>query len=80
MDYKTACSLAANNKLQSLRKERGFTQKEICQILQESGFKLDRTTYSKFETGKRKLQCEVLIALADFYDVTTDYILGLKNK
>ncbi len=80
MNYQTAYSMMSNNNLQILRKEHGLTQGRICEILQGLGFEIERSTYSKYETGKRKLQCEVLIALADYYNVTTDYILGLDNK
>ena len=34
------------------------------------------STYQNYEAGKRIPTAEILIKLADFYGVTTDYILG----
>ena len=35
-----------------------------------------QTTYSKYELGKINIPVDVLIKLADFYDVTLDYLVG----
>lgn len=80
MDCLTALKLMKNNKLKELRKENKQSQKNVCEILKNSGLKIDRTTYSKYETGKRKIPCEVLIIIADFYDVSIDYLLGIGRK
>lgn len=63
--------------LKKLRNERGLTQKQLCKELQKHGLFIDRTTYSKYETGSRSIPCEVLIKFAKFYGATCDYILGL---
>ena len=40
-----------------------------------------QTTYSKYELGKINIPVEVFIKLADFYNVSVDYLLGrTKNK
>ena len=42
--------------------------------------KIRQNTYSQYENEKRQLPIEILISLAEYYGVTTDYILGLTNK
>ena len=41
---------------------------------------IDQRVYSTYETGKRDIPLNHLIALADFYGVSVDYILGRKGK
>ena len=60
-----------HNNLRKLRKERKLTQVAL-QI--ETG--IEQALLSKFENGERTPTVESLIALADFYDVSIDYILG----
>ena len=40
---------------------------------------IKQNTYSQYENEKRQLPIDVLIKLAKFYKVTTDYILGLED-
>ena len=57
--------------LKKLRINSGKTQKDMAQMLG-----IDRTTYVKYETGNSEPSFETLSALADFFGVTTDYLLG----
>ena len=58
--------------LKSLRKSKGFsTMQEFC-----TAAEISFSTYQNYETGKRIPTAEILIKLADFYGVTTDYLLG----
>lgn len=57
--------------LRELRKEKGFYQKEISAKLG-----VDRTTYSKWETGENEPSLEMLTKLAEVFDVSVDYLLG----
>ena len=61
-------------KLKELREENNVSQKEIAEHLN-----IKQNTYSQYETGKRQLPIDVLIKLAKFYKVSTDYILGLED-
>lgn len=54
-----------------LRKERGLTQIELANILD-----VDQTTISKWELGKALPETNMLIKLSEFYDVSSDYLLG----
>lgn len=57
--------------LAELREDRGLTQKELGQILHVTG-----GTISNYEQGVHYPDLEKLIELADFFNVTTDYLLG----
>ena len=61
-------------KLKELREESGYTQNQIAKYLN-----IKQNTYSQYENEKRQLPIEVLIKLAKFYHVSTDYILDLED-
>lgn len=62
------------NIIKNLRKEKGLTQAQLAESL-----KLDQTAISKWENGKAVPDTQMLIRLADFFDVSTDYLLGLST-
>ena len=58
--------------LKELRKSKGYNNaKDFCE---SSG--ISYNTYQNYETGKRLPTAEFLMQIADFYGVTTDYLLG----
>lgn len=57
-------------RLKDLRKSRGYTQ---VSIQMQTG--IEQSLLSKFEKGERVPTTETLLKLADFYDVSIDYIL-----
>jgi len=59
------------DRLRELRKEKGFSQYEAARRL---GF--SRGKLANYEQGTREPDYEVLEKLADFYECTTDYLLG----
>lgn len=61
-------------RLYDLRTDNDLTQEQVAQVLNTS-----KQTYGRYENGTRKLSIEDLIKLAQYYNVTTDYILGLSN-
>lgn len=61
--------------IRNLREDNDKTQQELADYLH-----IKQTTYSKYELGKISIPIEVLIKLADYYDVTVDYLLGRTNK
>ena len=65
--------------LKDLRVKNGLTQDKLCENLRETGFYINRTTYSKYETGSRSVPVEALVAFAKYYRTTTDFILGLND-
>lgn len=58
--------------LKELRKSKGFsTMQEFC-----NASNISFSTYQNYESGKRLPTAEFLMQIADFYGVTTDYLLG----
>ena len=60
-------------KLRLLRSENKYTQKQLAELLDVSP-----SIVSGYETGERTPSLENLIALAQLYDCSTDYLLGLE--
>lgn len=57
--------------LQLLRKENNINQEKLSKYL-----KVSRNTISQYETGVREPNFETLIKLADYFNVSIDYLLG----
>ena len=64
-----------NERIRELRENTRKTQTEIAKMLGTS-----QSYYSEYELGKRELPIKHLIKLCNYYKVSADYILGLKNK
>ena len=62
-------------RIKDLREDADLTQSEIADYLH-----VRQNTYSQYENGQRQLPLEFLVALARFYNTSTDYILGLTNE
>jgi len=50
--------------------------KDLSQMAVGNAIGVSQRTYSYYETGQRMLSPECLCALADFYGVSVDYLLG----
>ena len=61
-------------RLRDLREDNDLKQADIAEIL---GIK--QTVYSRYERGFQTIPLEHLIKLADYYNVSVDYILGRTN-
>ena len=61
--------------IRNLREDADKTQTEIAEYLN-----IKQTTYSKYELGKINVPIEMLIKIADYYDVSLDYLVGRKKK
>ncbi|CAN2247250.1 helix-turn-helix domain-containing protein [Bacillus vallismortis] len=62
-------------RIAALRKEKGLSQYELADRL---GF--SRGKLANYEQGTREPDYETLIKIADFFDVSTDYLLRGKDK
>ena len=60
-----------HKKIKEIRIKNGYTQQQIAQIL---GMKYQQ--YGRYESGERKFPVDILIALADFYGVSLDFLVG----
>lgn len=63
------------NRLRDLREDKDLKQKNLADLLQ-----VHQTTYSDYELGRLNIPIAALHALADFYVVSIDYLLGRTNE
>ena len=63
------------NKIRQIRKEKGLSITELAEMIGISYQSLQR-----YEAGKRDPSIQVLIALANFFDVSVDYLVGREPK
>lgn len=62
-------------RIRDLREDCDLTQREVAEFLG-----IQQTVYSRYERGFQTIPVEHLIKLADFYHVSTDYMLGRTNN
>lgn len=63
-----------STRLQQVRQERGFSRKEIAEILE-----ITPRAYQYYEEGKREPGYDKLVVLAQHLNVSSDYLLGLSD-
>ena len=61
----------AYQRIRDLRTDHDLSQKQVAEYLGMS-----QTGYSKYEVGTNDIPSQILIRLAQFYDVSVDYLLG----
>ncbi len=61
--------------IRNLREDNDKLQKELAEYLN-----VKQTTYSKYERGEINVPIEIFIKLADYYDVSIDYLVGRTRK
>lgn len=59
------------HRIRDLREDKDMTQTQLSQILMCS-----QRIYSNYERGDVDIPTDILIKLADFHDVSVDYLLG----
>lgn len=59
------------NRIRDLREDRDLKQKHLAELLQ-----VHQSTYSDYELGRLNIPIFALHTLADFYNVSVDYLLG----
>jgi len=62
------------NRLRDLREDRDIKQKTLAEMLN-----IHQTTYSDYELGRINIPVHTLHTLADYYNVSIDYMLGRTN-
>ena len=62
-------------RIRDLREDNDMTQKQVADYL-----KMKQPQYNRYEIGYRDIPSDVLIALANLYNTTTDYILERTDK
>ena len=61
-------------RLRDLRDDHDKTQQEITDVLN-----MHRSVYRRYESGERETPAWVVVKLAEYYHVSTDYLLGRTN-
>lgn len=64
-----------NERIKFLREKENLTQQQMADILD-----IAKSTYVKYERGEREPRYGTLAAIADYFDVTVDYVLGISDK
>lgn len=67
--------MAVYRRIRELREDHDLTQKQVADHL-----KMTQPQYWRYEAGYRDVPSDVLIALADLYGTSTDYLLGRTDK
>lgn len=62
-------------RLKLIREEKGYTQEELAKVLG-----ITRSRLSMYEQGKREPSFELQEAIADFFNVDLDYLLGRTDE
>lgn len=62
-------------RIRDLREDADLTQKQVGEAIN-----VPQRTYAYYESGQRMVPPQVLCAMADFYNVSVDYILGRTDK
>lgn len=62
-------------RIRELREDNDLLQKDLAKYLN-----CTQVAYSRYELGTRDIPTDILIALAKYYNTTTDYILGISNR
>lgn len=61
--------------IRSIREDNDVTQQQMAELLNVS-----QNTYSQYETGKIEWTASTLIKIADYFEVSVDYLLDRTNK
>ena len=62
-------------RIRDLREDKDLTQREVGEAIN-----VPQRTYAYYESGERMVPPQVLVALAQFYNVSVDYLLGLTDQ
>ena len=89
MLYDEAQVALTKERLEDLRKEKKLSFEQLSKQLAERGVSISHTNLKNYEINDplhplygrtRSMSIEYLVAFADFYDVSVEYLLGLSNS
>lgn len=63
-----------DTRIKDLRQDRDLTQKDLADFLN-----VNQRTYSRYEFGQHEMTIEIICKLADYYNVSVDYLLKRTN-
>ncbi len=64
-----------NIRIRDLREDKDLTQTDLAKVLN-----IQQKTYSQYELDQRKIPIDIIVNIARFYKVSTDYILGVEEN
>ncbi len=64
-----------NERIRQCRLRKGLTQREVANAIYVAP-----NTYSRYESGDRKIDIKTIVQLAKFFNTTTDYLLGMPDS
>lgn len=67
--------LTLSERLNELKASKNLLQKQVAE-----GSKIPLRTYQRYENGEREPTMSALVALADFFNVSADYLLGRSDN
>lgn len=73
MDLRT--EILKYQRIRDLRNDHDLTQEQVAKILN-----VKQNTYSQYEIGLVSFPLEAVIKLAEFYEVSVDYLVGLTDE
>lgn len=62
-------------RIKELREDKDLKQINIANMLQ-----MKQPQYARYESGRREFPIDCIIKLANFYNTSTDYLLGITNE
>lgn len=62
-------------RIRDIREDHDLTQTDVAKLLNTS-----QTVYSRYERDERTLPTEMLYTLAQYYNISADYLLGLIDE
>ncbi|MCI8357900.1 MAG: helix-turn-helix transcriptional regulator [Lachnospiraceae bacterium] len=64
-----------NERIREIREDHFLTQQKVADLLH-----IGQRTYADYESGKTRIPVDSLLILAEFYNVSMDYITGASNN
>lgn len=68
------------NKVKELRTAQGISQRTLAARLQTEGFEFTDLTILRIEQGKRFVPDYEIVAIANYFRVSTDFLLGITDE
>ena len=69
-----------SQRLIALRKEQGLSQRDLAQKLQLAGYEFSDLTVLRIEQGTRFVPDYEVVALAEYFQVSCEYLLGVRSE
>ena len=75
MNNKRKIRVSYFKRIREMRENAELTQQKIADLLN-----IGQRTYSDYESGKTRIPIDSLLILAEYYDISMDYISGASNE